>query len=277
MSCYICTEACIPQVYATGWLRSFSLRSSHCCCILPTTDSPGYIAVFDPKEDPEEDPADYPADRGDDDDDDDESSDNDEDDDDDDVEEEEGEDKDEEEEEHLALVDSRLKDFLPYLLGHHHHLHQLIHATFSIPTLLVSSPLPMSPLPLPASPTHPLGYRDAMVRLIAKSLSTSHPLPIVLLYTKASVAMMRAVAPSTYIIAPQSGILPSDTPPSGTPPLLPIPLLIHITFDFFHYDVREVFPRPTRELMRDYGFVATLDDEIRRDLERDVGYGITDT
>ncbi|GKD24307.1 putative reverse transcriptase domain-containing protein [Tanacetum coccineum] len=27
----------------------------------------------------------------------------------------------------------------------------------------------------------------------------------------------------------------------------------------------------------DYGFVATLDDEIRRDPERDVGYGITDT
>ncbi|GKE92610.1 hypothetical protein Tco_1573705, partial [Tanacetum coccineum] len=27
----------------------------------------------------------------------------------------------------------------------------------------------------------------------------------------------------------------------------------------------------------DYGFVGTLDDEIRRDLERYNGYGITDT
>ncbi|GKG57919.1 hypothetical protein Tco_0589530, partial [Tanacetum coccineum] len=27
----------------------------------------------------------------------------------------------------------------------------------------------------------------------------------------------------------------------------------------------------------DYGFVATIDREIRRDLERDVDYGITDT
>ncbi|GJX03916.1 hypothetical protein Tco_0189832 [Tanacetum coccineum] len=33
--------------------------------VLPTTDSPGYIADSDPKEDPEEDPTDYPADGGD--------------------------------------------------------------------------------------------------------------------------------------------------------------------------------------------------------------------
>ncbi|GKA06027.1 hypothetical protein Tco_0685147, partial [Tanacetum coccineum] len=35
--------------------------------------------------------------------------------------------------------------------------------------------------------------------------------------------------------------------------------------------------RPTRGFRVDYGFDATLDDEIRRDLERYVGYGITDT
>ncbi|GJV67240.1 hypothetical protein Tco_1482749 [Tanacetum coccineum] len=35
--------------------------------------------------------------------------------------------------------------------------------------------------------------------------------------------------------------------------------------------------RPTREFRRDYGFLATLDDEIRRDPERNVGYGITNT
>ncbi|GKG29151.1 hypothetical protein Tco_0416516, partial [Tanacetum coccineum] len=35
--------------------------------------------------------------------------------------------------------------------------------------------------------------------------------------------------------------------------------------------------RPTRGFRADYGFVATLDDEIRRDPERDVGYGITNT
>ncbi|GKF52246.1 hypothetical protein Tco_0148713, partial [Tanacetum coccineum] len=74
--------------------------------VLPTTDSPGYIADSDPKEDeedlkedPKEDPTDYPTDGGDDDDDDD-SSDDDEDDDDDDVEEDE-----DEEEEHPAPAD----------------------------------------------------------------------------------------------------------------------------------------------------------------------------
>nr|GFC03724.1 hypothetical protein [Tanacetum cinerariifolium] len=34
---------------------------------------------------------------------------------------------------------------------------------------------------------------------------------------------------------------------------------------------------PTGDFRRDYGFVSTLDDEIRRDPERDVGYGIIDT
>ncbi|GKB13357.1 hypothetical protein Tco_0847280, partial [Tanacetum coccineum] len=35
--------------------------------------------------------------------------------------------------------------------------------------------------------------------------------------------------------------------------------------------------RPDGGLRADYGFVATMDREIRRDLERDVGYGITDS
>nr|GEX08654.1 hypothetical protein [Tanacetum cinerariifolium] len=62
-----------------------------------------------------------------------------------------------------------------------------------------------------------------MIRLRAKSPSTSHPLqlppPIVLPHTRASMAMMRAATPSTYILTPRS-----QTPPSGAPPLLPIPL-----------------------------------------------------
>ncbi|GJW52294.1 hypothetical protein Tco_0093645 [Tanacetum coccineum] len=35
--------------------------------------------------------------------------------------------------------------------------------------------------------------------------------------------------------------------------------------------------RPTRGFRADYGFVATMDKDIRRDLERDVSYGIIDT
>ncbi|GKF72900.1 hypothetical protein Tco_0219232, partial [Tanacetum coccineum] len=85
-----------------------------------------------------------------------------------------------------------------------------------------SPPLPVSPPALPASPTHPLGYRAAMIQLRAESPSTSHPLPIILPHTRESMAMMRAAAPSTYILASRS-----ETPPSGTPPLLPIPLPTH--------------------------------------------------
>ncbi|GKA06028.1 hypothetical protein Tco_0685148 [Tanacetum coccineum] len=47
------------------------------------------------------------------------------------------------------------------------------------------------------------------------------------------------------------------------------------------YEVREsssaATTRPTGGFRADYGFVATMDREIRRDLERDVGYRITDT
>ncbi|GJZ72033.1 hypothetical protein Tco_0635884 [Tanacetum coccineum] len=82
------------------------------------------------------------------------------------------------------------------------------------PPLPISSPLPVSPPPLPASPIYPLGYRAAMIRLRVESPSTSHPLPlplpIVLPHTRASMAMIRVVAPSTYIASP------SETPPSGT-------------------------------------------------------------
>ncbi|GJZ39597.1 putative reverse transcriptase domain-containing protein [Tanacetum coccineum] len=145
--------------------------------VLPTADSPGYIADSDLKEDPEEDLVDYPVDGGDDDDGDDESSDDDKDDDDD-VEE-------DEEEEHPAPADS-----VPPPV---HHLSPL--PQIPSPPLPVSSPVPVSPPPLPDNPTYPLGCRAAMIQLRAETLSTSH-------------------------------LLPSSTPPSGTPPLLPIPLHI---------------------------------------------------
>ncbi|GKB23361.1 hypothetical protein Tco_0862762 [Tanacetum coccineum] len=297
--------------------------------VSPTADSPGYITESDPEEDPEEDdedpqedPANYPTDR------------------DDEEEEEESsghdannEDEDEdEEEEHLALADSipppayrttarmSIRDqtpipFLseeegdkllaistppPYLLTSYSSPLPLIQS----PPLPISSPLPMSPPLLPVSPIHPLGYRAAVIQLRAESPSTSHPLPlplpIVLLHTRASTAMMRAVAPSTYILAPRS-----ETPPSGTPPLLPIPLptsspplllpstdcradVLEVTLPPRkrlcialgpRYEVEECSSaptaRPTRGFRTDYGFVGTLDAEIRRDPNREIGYEIT--
>nr|GEW60357.1 retrotransposon protein, putative, Ty3-gypsy subclass [Tanacetum cinerariifolium] len=136
---------------------------------------------------------------------------------------------------------------------------------------ILSQPLPPS-LPLPTSPTYPLGYQATMIRLRAKAPSTSHSL----------------LLPSTYHL----------TPPSGTPSLLPIPLptpsppLLPPSTDP-KADVREVCLPPRKKLCYapgsrfevgessfaptvrpagdsrpDYGFIATLDDEIMRDLER---------
>ncbi|GKE96393.1 hypothetical protein Tco_1581248, partial [Tanacetum coccineum] len=204
-------------------------------------------------EDPKEDPADNPTYRDDDDEEEEESFE-------DDADDKEKDEDEEEEEEHLALVDSVL----------------------------------------------PPAYHTTTRMLRAESPSTSHPLslspPIILTRTRASMAMMRADAPSTYYLASRS-----ETPPSGKPPLLPIPLptssppLLLPSTDCRadvlevmlpprkrlciapdpRYEIRESLTAPTARLTggfrADYGFVGTLDAEIRQDLDREVGYGITDT
>ncbi|GKF02967.1 hypothetical protein Tco_0029890, partial [Tanacetum coccineum] len=149
----------------------------------------------------------------------------------------------------------------------------------------ILSQLPVSSPP-PTSPTYPLGYRASMIRLRAEALSTSRS--IILSYTRADTP-------------------PSGTPSSGTPPLLHIPLPAsspslllpsadhgadmpevclpprkRLCFAFGpRYKVEEssyaAAARPTRGFREDYGFVATMDREVRRDLERDVGFGITNT
>ncbi|GJW71601.1 putative reverse transcriptase domain-containing protein [Tanacetum coccineum] len=309
--------------------------------VSPTTDSPCYVLELDleedPKEDddedPEEDPADYPTDGGYDGDDEDESSDDDEDDDVD-IE------GDEEEEEHPAPSDSTavalpavdhasfaeetkpfetdksaatppphpaysitarisIQDKPPTQFWSDTEVARLLDIPTPPPSPLSpwSSKLPQipsPPLPLilsllpissppPASPTYPLRYRAAMIRLRAEAPSTFHsPLPhIILSHTRA------------------------DTPPSRTPPLLPIPLPTsspylllpsagadrlkvclppgkRLCFAFGPmYEVGEsssaAAARPTGGFRADYGFVATMDREIRHDLERDVSYGITNT
>ncbi|GKC80125.1 hypothetical protein Tco_1130899 [Tanacetum coccineum] len=260
--------------------------------VSPTVDSPGYIVDSDPEEDeedPEKDPINYLTDGGDDDNNDDESSDDDEDDDDDVVEEDEDE---EEEEEHPASADS-----VPPPVHYAEIARLLVIPSpppsplsswssplpqIPSPPLLVSSPVPVSPPPLPASPTYPLGYRAVVIRQRAESPSTSHllplPPPIILTHTRAFVAMMRAATPSTYILASQSETPPLSTPPSGIPLLLPIPtptsspsLLLPSA------NHGAIGLRPTGGFKVDYGFVATLYREIRRDPERYVGFRILDT
>ncbi|GKC33827.1 hypothetical protein Tco_1046211 [Tanacetum coccineum] len=139
----------------------------------------------------------------------------------------------------------------------------------------------------PPSPIHSLGYRAAMIRMRAEAASTSHSLPL----------------PPPFILSPTR----PDAPSLGIPPPLPIsvptlspPLLLPsasrredrpevtllprkrlgITLGP-GYEVGKsssaAAARPAGGLRADYGFVATIDREIRRDPEREIGYGITDS
>ncbi|GJX54860.1 hypothetical protein Tco_0284757, partial [Tanacetum coccineum] len=266
----------------------------------PTADSPGYIPESDPEEDPEEDddedpredPADYPANGGDDGDDEDEPSDDDED------EKVDIEAPSAEETEPFETDESAatppphpannvtarisIRDETPISLPLREEipsppLPPILSPLPKIPSppLLVSSPVPVLSSSPPASPIRPLGYRAAMIWLKVEDASTSHSLPL----------------PPPIILSHTR----PDAPSSGTPPLhllstdrradrpevtLPPRKRLGIALGP-RYEVRESLSaaaaRPNGGLRADYGFVATMDREIMQDLERDVGYGITDT
>ncbi|GJZ31219.1 hypothetical protein Tco_0576266 [Tanacetum coccineum] len=285
----------------------------------PIADSPGYVPKSDLEEDleedddedPEEDPVDYPANGGDDGDDEDESSDDDEDDDIDIK-------GDKEEEDYpapanftavaLPAVDHALstegtESFKTDESAATPPPHPAYRATARM-SIRDEPPTPFwseagiarlltipSPPPSPLSPWSSPLPQILSCHYLAKASSTSHPLPlpspIVLPCIKASIAILRAAAPSTYILAPQS-----EAPPSGIPPILPIPLPTppppllppstdhradvckaclppwkRLCFAFGPgYEVGESSSAPTarpdRDFRRDYGFIATLDDEI---------------
>ncbi|GKD87137.1 hypothetical protein Tco_1358291 [Tanacetum coccineum] len=279
--------------------------------ISPTADSPGYVPESDPEEDPEEDddedpekdPADYPADGGYDSDDEDESSDDDEDEDVD-IE------GDEEEEEHPAPADSttvglpavdqatsaeETKPFETDESAATPPPHPTYRVTARI-SIKDETPISLPPreeverlLVMPTPPPSPLSpWSSPLPQIPYPPLPLSPPLPI------------SSPSPASYIRS-------SDASPSGTPPLLPIPLPtssppLHLLFIDHRadrpevtlpprkrlgialgprYEVREsssaAAARPTGGLRAYYGFVATIDREIMRDLERGVGYRIIDT
>ncbi|GKE93440.1 hypothetical protein Tco_1574535, partial [Tanacetum coccineum] len=132
------------------------------------------------------------------------------------------------------------------------------------PSLPLSPPLPVSlPVPVlspspPASPIRPLGYRAAMIRLRAKAASTSHSLPL---------------PPPLHLLSTDHG----EDRPEVT---LPVRKRLGIALGPV-YEVGEsssaTAARPAGGLRADYSFVATMDREIRRDPERNVRYGITDS
>ncbi|GJZ11837.1 putative reverse transcriptase domain-containing protein [Tanacetum coccineum] len=264
----------------------------------PTAQSPDYVPESDPEadpeedddEDPEEDPIDYPADGGDDGDD---EMDIEEDEDDDmDIEADE-EDEDDEmdvevdeeaEEEHpapaypvvvaLPATAPSAEETEPFETDesaatpppHPAYRFQLLAISsppasplspwsssppqipFPLPPPIPSPSLPLSPPSLvlsapPPSPIRSLGYRAAMIRMRAEAAATSHSLPL----------------PPPFILSPTRPDAPPPLPtsaPTSLPPLL-LPSAIR------REDRPEVNLPPRKRA--DYGFVATMDREIRRD------------
>ncbi|GKF12865.1 hypothetical protein Tco_0050791, partial [Tanacetum coccineum] len=120
-----------------------------------------------------------------------------------------------------------------------------------------------------------------------KATSTSHSLPLPLPFI---LSPARSDAPSLGIPLP----LPILVPTSSLPLLLPsasrredkpevtLPPQKRLGIALGPgYEVGEsssaAAARPAGGLRADYGFVATMDREIKRDPEREVGYGITDS
>ncbi|GKF16347.1 hypothetical protein Tco_0061265, partial [Tanacetum coccineum] len=106
-----------------------------------------------------------------------------------------------------------------------------------------------------------LGYRAAMIRLRAEAASTSHSLPL---------------PPPLPISVPTSSpplLLPyasrkEDRPEVTLPPQKRLGIALGPRYEVGE-SLSAVAARPAGGLRANYGFVATMDREIRRDLERD--------
>ncbi|GKC17901.1 hypothetical protein Tco_1014683, partial [Tanacetum coccineum] len=143
------------------------------------------------------------------------------------------------------------------------------------PPLPVSSLVPvLSPSPL-AGPVLLLGYRAAMIRVRAEAASTSHslplPPPIILSHTRPNVPSLGT--PPLHLLSTDRR---EDRPEVTLPPRKRLGIALGPRYEIGESSSATA-ARPAGGLRADYGFVATMDREIRRDLERDVGYGITDS
>ncbi|GJY45281.1 hypothetical protein Tco_0434344, partial [Tanacetum coccineum] len=148
----------------------------------------------------------------------------------------------------------------------------------SLPLSPWSSPLPQIPYSsLPLSPPSPV------VEAASTSQSLPLPPPFILSPTRPDAPSL-GIPPPLPISVPTSSpplLLPSashreDIPEVTLPPQKRLGIALGL-----RYEVGEsssvVAARPAGGLRVDYGFVATIDREIRRDPEREVGYGITDS
>nr|GFC62144.1 hypothetical protein [Tanacetum cinerariifolium] len=109
-----------------------------------------------------------------------------------------------------------------------------------------------SPAP-PPSPIRSLGYRVAMIRLRDEAASTSSP-PLQL----------------------PSASLREDRPEVTLPPRKRLDIALGPIYEVGKSSSAAA-ARPAGGFRADYGFVATVDREIMRDPEREIGYGLTDS
>ncbi|GJS77743.1 hypothetical protein Tco_0727624 [Tanacetum coccineum] len=139
-------------------------------------------------------------------------------------------------------------------------------------SLPLSPPSPvLAPAP-PPSPIRQLGYRAAMIRMRAEAASTSQSPP----------SSPPSILPPTRPDAPLPPplLLPStsrreDRPEVTLPPRKRLGIALGLRYEVGESSTTAA-ARPAGGHRADYGFVATMDSEIRRDPERYVGYGITD-
>nr|GFC64626.1 hypothetical protein [Tanacetum cinerariifolium] len=127
---------------------------------------------------------------------------------------------------------------------------------------------------IPAPVPMPTWTGSEVVRLLAMSSPPASPLS-----PWSSPPPQIPFPPLPLILSPPSPILSPAPPPS---PIRSMGYRARLDIALGpRYEVGEsssaAAARPAGGLRADYGFVATIDREIVRDLEREVGYGITDS
>ncbi|GJX59836.1 hypothetical protein Tco_0291226 [Tanacetum coccineum] len=135
---------------------------------------------------------------------------------------------------------------------------------------------------IPAPVPTPVWSDAEVARLLAISTPPSSPLspcshslplppPIILSHTR--LAAPSSGTPPLHLLSTNRR---EDKPEITLPPRKRLGITLGPTYEVGESSSTAA-ARPAGGLRADYGFVATMDREIRRDLERDVGYGITDS